>query len=216
MLKIEEELSEIQPVLDQAKAAVGGIRSDQLAEIRSLATPPEPVQDVLGAVLTLLGERDTSWSAMKKFLGGRGVKEEILNFDSSRITPEIRTNVGKLMRKKPTSFEDAVITRASLAAAPMAAWVKANIKYSLVVEKIEPLQAELDEEVIKLKESQSRLQRCEDELKEIDTRVSQLKIEFANRTAEAERLKRNLAIAGSTLDKAEGLIGQLGEFVIVT
>lgn len=37
-----------------------------------------------------------------------------------------------------------------------------------------------------------------------------MKEEFASRTAEAERLKRNLSIAGETLDKAEGLIGQLG------
>jgi len=92
----------------------------------------------------------------------------------------------------------------------MAAWVKANIRYSLVVEKIEPLEAELEEQVMQLEKSQRRLQTCEDELKEIDDRVGTLKDEFASRTAEAERLKRNLSIAGETLDKAEGLIGQLG------
>lgn len=91
----------------------------------------------------------------------------------------------------------------------MAAWVKANIKYSIVIEKIEPLEAELNEEVSKLEQSQRRLQRCEDELKEIDERVANLKTEFGNRTAEADRLTRNLALAGSTLDKAEKLIGQL-------
>ena len=196
--------------IDQAKAAVGGIRSDQLAEIRSLATPPEAVADVLGAVLMLLGVEDLSWLSMKKFLGGRGVKDEILNFDSKRITDDCRKNVAKLMKKKASSFEEAVITRASVAAAPMAAWVKANIKYSLVVEKVMPLQAELDEEVLKLKESQSRLFKCEEELKDIDVRVANLKNEFSSRTAEAERLKRNLALAGTTLDKAEKLIGQLG------
>jgi hypothetical protein len=37
--------------------------------------------------------------------------------------------------------------------------------------------------------------------------VADLKKEFGSRTAEAERLKRNLALAGSTLDKAAGLIG---------
>lgn len=74
----------------------------------------------------------------------------------------------------------------------MAAWVKANIKYSLVIEKIEPLEIELEEEVHKLETSQKRLYRCEEELKEIDNRVNELKKEFSNRTAEAERLKRNL------------------------
>lgn len=55
--------------------------------------PPEPIADVLGAVLMLLGIRDTSWLSMKKFLGNRGVKEDILNFDARRIDPQLRAKV---------------------------------------------------------------------------------------------------------------------------
>ena len=67
----------------------------------------------------------------------------------------------------------------------------------------------MEEQVFALEQSQNRLKKCEEELQEIDDRVSQLKSEFAEKTAEAERLKRNLSLAGETLDKAEGLIGQL-------
>jgi dynein heavy chain 2 len=207
--EIEGELAEIQPVLEDAKLAVGQIKSDHLNELKSLVSPPEAIVDVLSAVLTLLGVSDLSWNSMKKFLSNRGVKEDILNYDGKKITPDLRKNVAKLMKKNPASFEPDTIKRVSVAAAPMAAWVKANIKYSLVIEKIEPLQEQLDDEVRKLEASQARLQRCEDELKEIDDKVLLLKQEFANRTAEAERLKRNLALAGTTLDKAEKLIGQL-------
>ena len=207
--EIENELAEIQPILESAKTAVGSIRSEHLNEIRSLTAPPEAIADVLAAVLMLLGVQDLSWLSMKKFLSNRGVKDDILNYDAKRISPELRKNVAKLLKKKPASFEDANIQRVSVAAAPMAAWVKANIRYSLVIEKIEPLQVELEEEVHKLEQSQKRLRRCEEELQEIDDRVAQLKKEFASRTAEAERLKANLSLAGTTLDKAEKLIGQL-------
>ena len=207
--EIESELSEIQPVLDAAKQAVGQIKNEHLNEIRSLNAPPEAIADVLAAVLMMLGVQDLSWLSMKKFLSNRGVKDDILNYDAKRISHELRKNVAKLIKKKASSFEAANIQRVSIAAAPMAAWVKANIKYSLVIEKIEPLEAELEEEVAKLEQSQKRLKRCEDELSEIDDRVGNLKTEFGSRTAEAERLKRNLALAGSTLDKAAGLIGQL-------
>lgn len=64
--------------------------------------PPEPIADVLGAVLMLLGIRDTSWLSMKKFLGNRGVKEEILNFDARRIDPQLRAQV--LRNAKKTSL----------------------------------------------------------------------------------------------------------------
>jgi dynein heavy chain 2 len=207
--EIENELAEIQPILDTAKQAVGSIRNEHLNEIRSLTAPPEAIADVLAAVLMLLGVQDLSWLSMKKFLGNRGVKEDILNYDAKRIDAELRKNVAKLLKKKPASFDDANIQRVSVAAAPMAAWVKANIRYSLVIEKIEPLQIELEEEIAKLEQSQKRLKRCEDELQEIDTRIDAMKKEFAARTAEAERLKANLSIAGTTLDKAEKLIGQL-------
>eukprot|EP01033_Poteriospumella_lacustris_P002713 gene2718-1970_t len=207
--EIENELADIQPILDSAKTAVGSIRNEHLNEIRSLTAPPEAIADVLAAVLMLLGVQDLSWLSMKKFLGNRGVKDDILNYDAKRIDAELRKNVAKLLKKKPASFDDANIQRVSVAAAPMAAWVKANVRYSLVIEKIEPLQGELEEEIAKLEQSQKRLKRCEDELQEIDTRIDAMKREFASRTAEAERLKANLSIAGTTLDKAEKLIGQL-------
>jgi dynein heavy chain 2, cytosolic len=208
--EIEDQLAEIQPVLDSAKQAVGQIKPDHLNEIRSLTAPPEAIADVLAAVLMLLGVQDLSWLSMKKFLGNRGVKDDILNFNAKGISDELRKNVSKMIKKKSESFEAANITRVSVAAAPMAAWVKANIRYSLVIEKIEPLEAELEQEIYKLEQSQKRLQKCEDELRELDDRVGALKQEFSEKTAETERLKRNLAIAGTTLDKAEGLIGQLG------
>jgi dynein heavy chain 2 len=174
-MEIEEELSSITPILESAKVAVGGIKNDNLTEIRSLKMPPGPISDVLSAVLLLLGIQDTSWSTMRKFLGNRGVKEEILNFDARRITKEMRTLVSKLLKNKASSFEHANIYRVSVAAAPLAAWVKANIRYSLVLEKIEPLEDQLNEAKAALDAAQQRLDECEQELKEIDDKVSVLK-----------------------------------------
>ena len=48
--------------------------------------------------------------------------------------------VEELLRTKPRSFEHAVIYRVSVAAAPLAAWVKANLEYSRVLRKIAPLE----------------------------------------------------------------------------
>lgn len=206
---IEGELAEIQPVLDSAKEAVGSIKTEHLNEMRSFNSPPPAIADVLEAVLMLLGNEDLSWQSMRNFLGTRGVKEEILHFDARSLSDDVRKKVAKKMKAKAASFDAESIKRVSVAAAPMAAWVKANIKYSLVVERIEPLQRELEEEVAKLDKSQKRLKRCEEELRELDERYEQLKAEFAARTGEAERLKRNLALAGTTLVKAQGLIGQL-------
>jgi len=207
--QVEGELASITPILESAKQAVGQISSAHLNEIRSLLMPPEAIADVLSAVLMLLGINDTSWLSMKKFLMNRGVKDEILNFDAHRITPEIRKAVSNHVRNKQSSFEKENITRVSLAAAPLALWVKANIKYSIVLEKIEPLEAELADAEAALQKSQHRLASCEAELLEIDEKVKRMKQEFAERTREAERLRTGLERAQATLDKAQHLLGQL-------
>jgi len=208
--KIEKELSGIKPILMAAKKAVGQIKSDNLNEIRSLKMPPEPIRDVLSAVLMLLGIDDTSWLSMRNFLGRRGVKSTILDFDVKRITHKIRKNVGKVLKKKADSFEEKKIYRVSVAAAPLAAWVKANIKYSVVLEKTQPLQDALDRANSQLRSSQEKLEENERELKEIDTRVETLKKNFAQRTREAETLRQQLERTKDTLTKAETLLGKLG------
>lgn len=50
--------------------------------------------------------------------------------------------VEKLITTKSDSFDPKSSKRASLAAAPLAAWVLANVKYSHVLDKISPLEKE--------------------------------------------------------------------------
>ena len=72
----------------------------------------------------------------------------IRNFDARQIDAESRASVERLLRLREDSFTPKVAQRASAAAAPLAAWVKANVQYSIVLEKIKPLETE-----------QNRLQR---------------------------------------------------------
>jgi len=210
--EVEKELEEVQPVLEQAKKAVGGIKSDNLNELRSLKMPPEPIRDVLEGVLRLMGNFDTSWISMKRFLGNRSVKEEILNFDSRKITPEIRAGVMELLKNKGNSFEHAVIHRTSVAASPLAAWVKANLEYSAVLIKIAPLEKANAELQADLEASKDRLEKCQTAMAVLDEKVKELKDNFARKTAEAERLKQSLQkaedVLGAALELLEKLSGE--------
>lgn len=75
--EIELELAEVEPLIQEARSAVGNIKSEALSEIRSLRAPPEIIRDILEGVLRLMGIQDTSWNSMKTFLAKRGIKEEI-------------------------------------------------------------------------------------------------------------------------------------------
>lgn len=111
---IDSELAEIEPLVQQARAAVGSIRPEALSEIRALRAPPDAIRDILEGVLLLMGVRDTSWVSMRGFLAKRGVQEEILNFDARKISPEIRSSVERLLAKNEDSFDPKVNGYANL------------------------------------------------------------------------------------------------------
>jgi len=181
-----------------------------LDEVKSFKFPPEPVVDVFTVVLRMMGQEDTSWSSIKKFLGPKTI-EYILNFDASKLTPSMRSDIQREIAKKSQSFENAVIKRASLAAAPISDWVKATLKYSEILEKISPLVNEQTKLQTKLQVSEARLFECQKQLVELDDKVIQLKDNFGKRTSEAEALKLQLKKAEDTLAVAQSLLGKLSD-----
>ena len=63
---IDIELSEIEPLVTEAKKAVGSIKSETLSEIRALRAPPDVIREILEGVLCIMGTSDTSWSSMRR------------------------------------------------------------------------------------------------------------------------------------------------------
>lgn len=64
------------------------------------------------------------------------------SFDARKISPESRRAVEQLMARRSDSFDVRVAKRASAAAAPLAAWVQANVSFARVLERIRPLEDE--------------------------------------------------------------------------
>uniref|UniRef100_H2M4S9 Cytoplasmic dynein 2 heavy chain 1 n=1 Tax=Oryzias latipes TaxID=8090 RepID=H2M4S9_ORYLA len=207
--KIEDELKEVQPLVDEAKRAVGNIKPEALSEIRSLRMPPDVIRDILEGVLRLMGIFDTTWVSMKSFLAKRGVREDIATFDARNITPEIRQSVEELLNRNKASFDPKNAKRASAAAAPLAAWVKANVQYSFVLERIGPLEKEQAGLLENLRKTENRKNKLEDQLNNVGAKVNKLKEKFQRHTAEAAKLEAEVTKAQDTITAAEQLISQL-------
>ncbi|XP_055534643.1 cytoplasmic dynein 2 heavy chain 1 [Wyeomyia smithii] len=206
---IEEELSLVEPVLREASAAVGQIKTEALSEIRSLRAPPETVRDILEGVLRLMGIRDTSWNSMKTFLAKRGVKEDIRSLDPVRISPENCQAVEKLLQMKADSYEQKNAKRASAAAAPLAAWVIANVKYSRVIQSIKPLEREQNELRENLEKAESEMKSLSNGLDNVNDTVKGLSEQLNVYTQEAAMLEIKLEDAKQTLHAAEVLVQSL-------
>ena len=206
---VEEELKEVGPLLEKAKESVGAIKAENLTEIRSLRAPPPVIRDVLEGVLRLMGICDMSWSSMKAFLGKRTIKEEIINFNATSITKQIRNSVQELINQKPDSFKEANVKRSFVAAAPLAVWVKANINYSIVIEKIGPLRESLAQATQNLTDARNRIQKLKDDVIQVDNKVKALREDFGVKTGEAEVLRVNLEKSKEVIASAQLLLGKL-------
>lgn len=206
---IKIELSEVEPILKEASAAVGQIKSEALSEIRSLRAPPAVVRDILEGVLLLMGINDTTWTSMKSFLGRRGVKEDILSLDPSRIREKDCKAVEELLKNKADSFEIKNAKRASAAAAPLATWVKACVRYSKVAHSIKPLEAEQRKLQENLYEAENEMKSLVTGLDTVDARVKELSNQLNVYTQEAAVLEIKLEESRSTLNSAEVLVEKL-------
>lgn len=210
---IDIELSEIEPLIQEAKKAVGNIKPETLSEIRALRAPPDVIRDILEGVLRIMGVFDTSWGSMRSFLAQRGIRDDIQLFDARSISHEIRESVQELLVRNKKSFDPVVAKRASIAAAPLAAWVKANIKYSFVLEKIGPLEKEQNVLVKNLEQSEQKLAKFGTVLIKLDNKVKEMRDRFELLTTEAAKLKIEVEREAEIIVTAENLVGKLkGEY----
>ncbi|VDK31905.1 unnamed protein product [Taenia asiatica] len=206
---IDAEMARIGPLLQEARAAVGNIRSEALSEVRALRAPPDVIRDILEGVLLLMGVRDTSWASMRTFLARRGVQDEIRNFDARRITPELRRSVENLLKRSADSFSPKSARRASVAAAPLASWVHANVQYARVLEKLAPLEREQTSLQHSLETTQAEVQRLTEDLNSVDAKVADLRRVFELHSKAATDLQTELSKAKRTLLIAEDLVSEL-------
>jgi dynein heavy chain 2 len=208
-LIINERLANVKPILEGAKEAVGKLKTDNLNEIKALAMPPPTIQDILVAVVRLLGQADTSWKSIKKFLGERGVINQIMNFDARSCSPKLIQEVKSYVQKQSSSFEEENARRGSIAAAPLAKWVRANISYAEVLTQVGPLEQELSELNQSQMELNNKLRTCQNKLLELTQKIDSLQREYEDKVAESARIKNEVEKAEKTLEASENLLGKL-------
>lgn len=133
------------------------------------------------------------------------------SFDAHRINPESRQAVEKLLVERKESFDPKNARRASVAAAPLASWVTANVKYSYVLEKIRPLEREQSKLYENMKLTEQQIGKLSSGLTDVDKTVSELKNQLNTYTKEAAEIEIHLNKAQETISAAGGLVGKLND-----
>ncbi|KAK6731031.1 hypothetical protein RB195_007476 [Necator americanus] len=206
--EVQKDLSQVEPAVEEAQQAVKGIRKNQLVEVRSMASPPVMVKLALEAICILLGENvGTDWKAIRGVMVKDDFMPRILAFDTDSITTDILKQMDKYVHNPDWDFDK--VNRASQACGPMVKWAKAQLLYSGMLHKVEPLRNEL-------KRLESDAKKKTTEGKEVKARIAQLeqsiaayKEEYAQLIGQAESIKMDLATVQEKVGRSTELLSSL-------
>ena len=82
----EEALTAALPALEAARLALEDLEKSDITEIRSFATPPEPVQTVCECVAIIKGIKEISWKSAKGMMSEGGFLKSLLEMNCDIIT----------------------------------------------------------------------------------------------------------------------------------
>jgi dynein heavy chain 2 len=146
---------------------------------------------------------------MRSFLGTRGVKEQILCFDAQTLTPLGLGKVEALVNDKPECFDSNYIRRVSVACAPLASWVTANIQYAKVLKLVKPLQEEFDTTQAEVEAMSNSMASLDKQLEELEEKVTKLKIELEKAITEVTTIKTSSESLNAKLQSSRVLLSML-------
>lgn len=80
-------------MLLDAKEALSNLNKNDIAEIRSFATPPEPVQVVTECVAILFGYKEINWKVAKQIMSDPHFLSALKNLDVDSLTSKQQSQV---------------------------------------------------------------------------------------------------------------------------
>ena len=205
---VQNELARAEPAVLEAQESVSGIKKQHLTEIRSMGNPPSAVKLTMESVCILLGHKVQDWKSVQAILRRDDFISNIVNYDTSKLTSSIIREITEQYLSDPNyTFE--LVNRASKACGPLLQWVTAQVTYASILEKVQPLRAEM----ITLEESAKTTQA---EALEINSMVAKLeesikiyKEEYAILISEVQVLKKEMETVKDRVDRSVRVLDNL-------
>lgn len=203
------DLADAQPAVLDAQAAVSNIKRQHLQEVRTMANPPEAVKLAMESVCTTLGHKIDSWRTVQGIIRRDDFIQRIVNFNTTtQMTKPLRELMKRDFLSRP-SFNFETVNRASKACGPLVKWVIAQVRYSEIIDKVEPLRNEvqsLEEQAEKTKEQAAMIITM---ITELETSIKRYKEEYALLISETQSIKSEMERVQSKVDRSMRLLESL-------
>lgn len=206
---VMQDLSKVEPAVQDAQNAVKSIKKQHLVEVRSMANPPPMVKLALESICLLLGEETSEWKTIKSIIMKDNFISTVVNFDTDELPDQIREQMKKRYLSNPDySFEK--VNRASLACGPMVKWAIAQIEFADMLKRVEPLRNELKALEDKAKDNKKKHEDVKALVQQLEDSIASYKDEYAVLISQAQAIKTDLENVQGKVDRSMALIRNLG------
>ncbi|ETS83032.1 Dynein heavy chain [Pestalotiopsis fici W106-1] len=208
--QVDQQLADAGPAIEAARSAVSSIKKQHMTELAVFGSPPQYVKNTIYAVLVLLGqpEKEGDWNLSRAATRSRDFQDQVANYDARTMTKAVRAKIQKTYLNDDNFTVEAVY-RSSKACGPLLQWLKAQVKYSEMLEVVQPLNSEVDELEEELVETTAEHEAIKEQLVSLEKREKGLTSEFQVLTSDISDKQKNLDQVKSKLDRSNKLIRDL-------
>ncbi|KAM0726763.1 Dynein axonemal heavy chain 10 [Formica fusca] len=199
-------LAEAQPALDAARLALGELDKADITEIRSFATPPEPVQIVSECVAMLRGVKDVSWKGAKGMMSDPGFLRSLQEMNCEQITLKQQQAVRTHLKKTDKLDQMQVISRAGYG---LYKFVLAVLDYCAVYKEVKPKMDRVQILETESEKTRRALEKEERELKRLEKTIEELNAKYDIAMTERQKLQDETDLLQRRLLAADKLISGL-------
>ena len=203
------DLADAEPAVLDAQAAVSNIKKQHLQEVRTMANPPEAVKLAMESVCTILGHKIDSWRTVQGIIRRDDFIQRIVNFDTNnQMTKPLRELMKKDFLSRP-SFNFENVQRASKACGPLVKWVLAQVRFSEILDKVEPLRNEVQSLETQAETTKKRAAQIITIVAELEAKIAKYKDEYALLISETQAIKSEMERVQSKVDRSMKLLESL-------
>ncbi|XP_050088792.1 dynein axonemal heavy chain 10 [Anopheles aquasalis] len=202
----EEALAAALPALEVARLALSDLDKSDITEIRSFATPPEPVQVVCECIAIIKGYKDISWKTAKGMMSEGNFLRSLQELDCDAITQKQVATVRANMKRSQKLDDMQTISKAGYG---LLKFVRAVLGYCDVFKEIKPkkdrvafLESELNGQI-------RLLVKLTDEIGKLENELAELNHKYATAIKEKQMLQEMMEQAERRLLAADKLISGL-------
>lgn len=207
---VVDRLSEVEPLIVEAQQGVKSIKKQHLTEMRSMNHPPEPIRLALESVCVFLGFNVKTWRDVQNVIRKDDFIARIIKYDGQR---QFSRRIAEYMQKTYMSnpmYNFDTVNRASKACGPLLLWVQAQLRYSEILEKIEPLKEEMRKVHDSTVENKDKLIAINGMVHDLRKSIDRSKKEYTQLIRDTENIKIQMKEVEHKVSHSTQLLESLG------